>query len=318
VGKTARSESKEKWSRTDRLTLAGVIVAVIAIVVTVIVTVNPQRVACALHLGACPGNGGSAAAAPSDSPIPAVPAVIDKALPYHVADPAPAVNTNGGGDVPGVGLDLESILSRGEPVVVTQSGSGFFSFSTVKITWYTPGGSVYRQENIATDYQGVFQQATLWIPVRSLGIPGNDGAWKISAVDLASGQGATTQLDVSSDGHTPPPAAWSSAYSPAPSGPAEVNAATSGYLCTGAGAWSDVSVQGFAPDAPVEMTVYDADDKLVLQEELRTDALGEIWDADDFWRVNACGSTETFDYTVVVADLATGQRGQATIGLTTK
>jgi hypothetical protein len=312
----AQGKSKRIWPRADRLQLAALIVAVIAILVGVIVAVNPQRTGCVLHLGTCPDNG-SVAALPGN-PRPAAPAPIDRNLPYHVPDPPPAASRNGGGDVPGLGLDVTSILNRGAPVVVTVSGSGFFAFSRVKVTWYTPVGAVYLQEDIPTDDQGVFQQATLWKPVRKLGASGNDGPWKISAVDLASGQGTSLQLDVSSDKHTPPPADWSSAYHPAPLSPAEVNAATSGYLCTGPGAMSDVSVRGFAPESRVEMAVYDADDGLVLHDELTTDQFGQISDTDDFWRVSGCSSTETFDYTVVVADVVTGRRAQAIIGLTTK
>jgi hypothetical protein len=301
------------WPMGDRLQLAQLIVAVAAIVIGVIVAIIPQKVGCLVRLTSC-GESVNSGTQPS-YPVLVTPQNVDRDSPYYVPEPQPHAVS---GQAPVIGLDVSSFVNAGRPVVLNLSGSGFFAFSMVRVTWFTPEGKVYQSEDIPTDDRGLFQRALLWTPVPGLGITGNDGGWKLSAVDEASGQEADDQLDVGSDGQTPATVDWTVTYDPKNLGTPTILGGTSGYLCMGTGAMSDLDLQGFSPEAKLEMAVYNGSGSRVLLAHLTADALGQVTNVIDFWQVGACSTTETFNYAVVAVDPATGQRAQAAIGLTTR
>jgi hypothetical protein len=218
-----------------------------------------------------------------------------------------------------IGVDVSSIINKGKPVVLNLSGDGFFAYSSARITWYDPQGSVYQRITVPTDDRGLMQVAMLWTPVPKLGVAGNGGIWKISAVDQVSGQEADAQVYVANNAGTPPVPDWSANSAPHVTGPLAVDAGTSGYLCVGSGAWSDVSLQGFQPEARIDLAFYNSSGKrLLLMQGLRSDAIGQVSNILDFWKIQGCDSSESFDYTVVADAPAAGQRAQAEIELTTK
>ncbi|HXC80846.1 MAG TPA: hypothetical protein VNV62_03270 [Trebonia sp.] len=300
-------------SISDRLQVAGIVVAVVGFVVGVI----PQEVGCWTHLTSCGANTNAHAQPPAPPTATLViPRTIDNALPYYVAEPqAHAVSSD---KALVVGVDVSSITNPGKPVVLNLSGDGFFAYSSARITWFTPQGSVYQRIVVPTDDRGLLQVALLWTPVPRLGEAGNDGIWKISAVDQVSGQEADAQVNVESNARTPRVSDWS-AGAPRVGGPPTVNAGTSGYLCTGPGAWSEVNLQGFQPGADIDLAFYDGSgNRVLLVQGLQTDAIGQVSNVLDFWKIHGCDSSESFDYTVVAEAPSTGQRAQAEIGLTTK
>lgn len=304
-------------SISDRLQVAGIVVAVVGLVVGFVVGVIPQEVGCWTHLTSCGANTNAHAQLPAPPTATLViPRTIDNALPYYVAEPqAHAVSSD---KAPVVGVDVSSITNPGKPVVLNLSGDGFFAYSSARITWFTPQGSVYQRIVVPTDDRGLLQVALLWTPVPRLGEAGNDGIWKISAVDQVSGQEADAQVNVESNARTPRVSDWS-ASAPRIGGPPTVNAGTSGYLCTGPGAWSEVNLQGFQPGADIDLAFYDGSgNRVLLVQGLQTDAIGQVSNVLDFWKIHGCDSSESFDYTVVADAPSTGQRAQAEIGLTTK
>jgi hypothetical protein len=300
-------------STSDRLQVAGIVVAVVGLVVGYVVGVIPQDVGCWTHLTSCSANTG-ANAQPTMTSV--VPRTIDKTLPYYVAEPqAHAVSSD---QAPVVGLDVSSITNAGKPVVLDLSGDGFYAYSSARITWFTPSGSVYQRIVVPTDDRGLLQVALLWTPVPRLGEAGNDGIWKISEVDQVSGQEADTQVNVESNAETPRVSDWSTS-APRAIGPPTVNAGTSGYLCTGPGAWSQVNLQGFQPGSDIDLAFYDgSEDRVLLVQGLHADAIGQVSNILDFWKIHGCDSSESFDYTIVADAPSTGQRAQAEIGLSTK
>lgn len=305
-------------STNDRLQVAGLVVAIIGIVIGFVVAVIPQQTGCWIRLTSC-GAGANASAQPiaPATLTQVVPRTTDKALPYYVPEPrAHAVSSD---QAPVIGVDVSSIISEGKPVVLNLSGDGFFAYSSALVTWYTPQGSVYQRVIVPTDDRGLMQVALLWTPVPRLGVAGNDGIWKISAVDQVSGQEADAQVNVASNTGTPPVSHWSTSSPPHVAGPPAVSAGTSGDLCAGPGAWSDVSLQGFQTGASIDLAFYNAsEDRVLLVEGLSADALGQVSNILDFWKVEGCNSSESFDYTVVADAPSTGQRAQAAIELTTK
>jgi hypothetical protein len=300
-------------SISDRLQVAGIVVAVVSLVVGFFVGVIPQEVGCWTHLTSCGAN--TSAHAPPTATL-VIPRTIDKALPYAVAEPqAHAVSSD---QAPVVGVDVSSITNPGKPVVLNLSGDGFFAYSSARITWFTPQGSVYQRIVVPTDDRGLLQVALLWTPVPRLGEAGNDGIWKISAVDQVSGQEADAQVNVESNASTPRVSDWSTS-APRVEGPPTVNAGTSGYLCTGPGAWSEVNLQGFQPGAEIDLAFYNGSgNRVLLVQGLQADAIGQVSNVLDFWKIQGCDSSESFDYTVVADAPLTGQRAQAEIGLATK
>lgn len=305
-------------STNDRLQVAGLAVAIIGIVVAFVVAVIPQKVGCWTHLTSC--NASTSANAQPVAPATltqVVPGTIDKAMPYYVPEPRAHAMSND--QAPVIGVDVSSIIDQGEPVVLNLSGDGFFAYSSARITWYTPQGSVYQRIIVPTDDRGLMQVALLWKPVPRLGVAGNDGIWKISAVDQVSGQEADAQVNVADDAGTPPVSDWSTSSAPQVAGPPTVNAGASGYLCAGPGAWSDVNLQGFQPGAKIDLAFYSASgNRVLLVQGLRADAIGQAWNILDFWKIQGCDSSESFDYTVVADAPSTGQRAQAEIELITK
>jgi hypothetical protein len=304
-------------STSDRLQVAGIVVAVVGLVVGYVVGVIPQDVGCWTHLTSCGANTSANAQPPAlPTGTPVVPGTIDKALPYYVAEPqAHAVSSD---QAPVVGVDVSSITNPGKPVVLNLSGDGFFAYSSARITWFTPQGSVYQRMIVPTDDRGLLQVALLWTPLPRLGEAGNDGNWKISAVDQVSGQEADLQVNVESNAETPRVSDWSTSV-PQVGGPPTVSAGTSGYLCTDLGAWSEISLQGFQPGSDIDLAFYNgSEDRVLLVQGLHADAIGQVSNILDFWKIHGCGSSESFDYTVVADAPSTGQHAQAEIGLTTK
>lgn len=305
-------------STDDRLQVAGLVVAIIGIVVAFIVAVIPQEVGCWTHLTSC--NASTSANAQPLAPATlsqVIPGTIDKAIPYYV--PEPRAHVVSSGRVPVIGVDVSSILNKGKPVVLNLSGEGFFAYSSARITWYTPQGSVYQRIIVPTDDRGLMQVALLWTPILKLDVTGNDGIWKISAIDQVSGQEADAQVNVADNAGTPPVSDWSTSSAPQVAGPPTVSAGTSGYLCAGPGAWSIVNLQGFQPGAEINLAFYSASgNRVLLVQGLRADAIGQASNILDFWKIQGCDISESFDYTVVANAPSTGQRAQTQIELTTK
>jgi hypothetical protein len=305
-------------STNDRLQVAGLVVAIIGLVVGYVVGVIPQKVGCWTHLTSCSASTNVTAQPLASATVPQlVPGTIDKAMPYYV--PEPRAHALSKDQAPVIGVDVSSIVDEGKPVVLNLSGDGFFAYSSTRITWYTPQGSVYQRIIVPTDDRGLMQVAVLWTPVPGLGVGGNDGIWKISAVDQVSGQEADVQVNVSSDAGTPPVSEWSSGRTPQVAGPPTIIAGTSGYLCARPGAWSDVNLQGFQPGARIDLGFYSGSgNRVLLVQGLQADAVGQVSNILDFWKIQGCDSSESFDYTVVADAPSTGQRAQAEIELTTK
>jgi len=303
-------------STNDRLLVSGLVVAIIGIAVAFVVTVIPQKVGCWVHLTSCNASTGAQPSVPAAA-AQVVPGTVDRAMPYYV--PEPQAHSVSSGQAPTIGVDVTSIRNKGKPVVINLNGDGFFAYSSVRITWYEPQGPVYQRVTVPTDDRGLMQVALLWTPVRKLGASGNSGIWKISAVDQVSGQEADAQVDVANNAGTPPVSDWSVHSASQVTGAPAVDAGTSGYLCVGPGAWSDVSLQGFLPEARIDLAFYSSSGKrLLLVQGLRSDAIGQVSNILDFWKIQRCGSSESFVYTVVADAPSTGQRAQAEIELTTK
>jgi hypothetical protein len=314
----SRRRAAPASTTTNRLLIAGLVVTIIGIAVTFVVTVIPQKAACWVRLTSCSASTGTSAQPGTQAAInQVIPGTVDKAMPYYVPDPrAHAVSS---GQAPVIGVDVSSIINKGKPVVLNLSGDGFFAYSSARITWYDPRGSVYQRIVVPTDDRGLMQVALLWTPELKLGVAGNGGIWKISAVDEVSGQEADTQVYVADNAGTPPVSDWSASGAPQVTGAPAVGAGTSGYLCVGPGAWSDVTLQGFQPETRIDLAFYSSSGKrLLLVQGLRSDAIGQVSNILDFWKIQGCDSSESFDYTVVADAPSRGQRAQAEIELTTK
>jgi hypothetical protein len=246
-----------------------------------------------------------------------VDASADPDLPYVVTAPAPHGIS---GEEPLVEFSVQSVLNRGKPVPISVSGSGFFANSSVSLEWSGPDGGTYFGTSLPTTDRGLFQTTLTWLPLQYLGTQGNDGAWKIRFEDQTSGKVQNAQIDVRSDESTPSPDQWTTrdTWNPKPYGPAEVEAGTSGKLCKGDGAMSELNISGFTPEASLEIDFLRADGERVEARGEQADGVGKVAMVQDYWATQACGSSSDFTYTVKVTEAGTGRTAQSDLLFTTR
>jgi hypothetical protein len=311
------TDTKEPWSRSDRLQVIGVIVAVVSCLVGAVVSVIVPEIRCHVHLQHCNATATNAGAAWTGVPVNTFATAVDPSLPYAVAEP-PAIPA-APQTYPVLDLSVPSIVDRGKPVPVNLNGSNFFSGGTVDITWYRPDGTVAERDAAVVDDQGLFSYGLLWVPQRSLGVKGNDGTWKAEVTDRISGNTARTQFSVRSDSRTPAVGHWpAEPYQPVAFVPAELNAATSGALCVGAGTFSMVALSGFTPYALVAIDYYRPDGHLALRQGVRVDGYGSLSLVPSHWKIAACTAETEFTYHVVATEQVTGRSADGGILLNTK
>lgn len=246
-----------------------------------------------------------------------VDAPADPDLPYAVKAPAPHGIS---GEEPLVEFSVQSVLNRGKPVPISVSGSGFFANSSVSLEWSEPDGGTYYGTSLPTTDRGLFQTTLTWLPLQYLGTQGNDGAWTLQFKDQASGKVQNAQIDVRSDASTPSPDQWTTrdTWNPRPYGPAAVEAGTSGKLCKGEGAMSELNISGFTPEASLEIDFFRADGERVEARGEQADGVGKVSMVQDYWATQACGNSSDFTYTVKVTEEGTGRSAQSDLLLTTR
>jgi hypothetical protein len=222
--------------------------------------------------------------------------------PYAVSEPAPSPVAYA--QYPTVGLTFHRIENRGKPVLVSLSGTGFFSDTSVDIRWLRPDGSVLEDDRVAANDRGLVDYTLLWVPLRSLGVEGTGGPWKVVARDQTSGQSAQAQFDVVNDSLTPPSNQWPpEPYKPSAFRPAKLLGGTSGDLCGKQGAWSELSLAGFTPGSTVILTYARPDESVALQQKVRVDGEGGLALIQSYWRIDNCSSNRAqFLYSVTAAE----------------
>jgi hypothetical protein len=293
------------WERTDKLLVAGLIIAVLGIVIGAVATILPSEVGCFTHLGACPADT-SAAHAPSAgglSPMSATPpgilaAPADGNLPFTVHAPS----SSGSSTHPAIALSSYSIINRGTFAIIKIAGSGFTPNNSATISWNDPEGGTYVGTTDPVTNGGTFEQALFWFPQRGNGIAGNDGEWPISVKDTATGKTVSAQLDVSSNAQTPPPNQWPSSYNLPPSGAATVHVKTYGTLCRDPYVLVQVDLSGFAPNGQLTVYYLRPDGESVMSQGEIADGLGQVTAIQSYWAIQACKPGEDFHYTVLVSD----------------
>jgi hypothetical protein len=315
------------WERNNKLQLAGVIIAVLAIIIGAVTVVAPQKVGCVLGLTSCPpssadrgrapsSQGGSAPAGlmPTATPPGILAAPADPSLPYSLLTP-PTYPASG---QPVVSLSPRSLVNRGTYVAIIVSGSGFTKNGSVRITWNMPdGGTFYGTSAYPVDDNGKFEDALFWHPMRGLGMQGNDGQWQLSFQDSDTGKVVTTYIQVRSDATTPPEAQWPAVYNLQPNGPPTVRVTTTGNLCTGDGELSQVDISGFAPNADLSLYFLLPDGRYETAAGEIADALGGVDSTQFYWRIAECIPGKEFRYDVLVTDPDTGRSATAPLVLST-
>ncbi len=298
------------------LAVAGLVIGVVAIPIGIFV----PEVRCGLHIDTCvdgkpveedPDGRGAGA---KDLSTVFAEAEANGDLPYLTDSPA---SRQRAGEYAAASLDFDSVVNRGTAVVIPLSGSGFTTNACVQLEWFSPDGSTYLATCVEADDRGLVSTKLLWLPLRHLGIEGNDGAWKLILTDT-SGQSVTEQLQVSSDDETPQPAEWetrSSLRSKA-TGKPDVGVGSSGSLCAEGGLSTETWGSGFTPDATAEVSYLRPDGKRVGARGVSINGDGELEAIHDYWTINDCADYREFGYTVVVID-EQGRRAEAAVGMPT-
>ena len=258
-------------------------------------------------------NGGTSTQ-PNTAPSPnlVIDAPIDHSLPYPVPRPAPHATSN---RYPRVEMSLKSIVNRGHPVSVTFSGFDFIANGNYRIELFTPQGTTVYNSPGETSDEGLFSKSILWEPYQSLGIAGNNGAWKLRFTDLTSGVEQLAQIDVTSDAATPPPSEWN--HDVKPSSNPNISAGTSGKLCSGVGAMATIYVSGFSPGADLRLDFFRPDGRRIAHEGLTADGQGKVSLVQRYWKTQNCASSIEFTYIIVVTDEQSGQTVKSGIPLYT-
>jgi hypothetical protein len=244
-------------------------------------------------------------------------ASADRNVPYAV--PAPPATPGPPGTYPVVELAIPGVINRGKPVAVSLSGRNFFRDGSVEITWYEPSGAVLGRDSALVDDRGLLEYVHLWVPLRSLGVGGNDGPWRVEVKDRVSGNTALAQFGVHSDDQTPPLSRWpAEPYHASPFLPTELSAVTSGAMCTDVGARSVVRLRGFSPGGLVEIVYYRPDGSPALRQGVRVDGVGGLALVAGFWKIAACSARSEFRYEVVAMERGTGRTDRGAILLKTR
>lgn len=305
------SPESSPWPRSDKLQLIGVIVAVLAMLVGVIVAVAVPEIRCRIGLEECrpDGDDWTGVARTLGEPL------SDPRLPYAAQLPPPVAPA---GRYPSVSVPFDSITNRGVAVPVRLSGQDFYGYSSVDIVWSQPDGTVYRRYAAQVDERGLFEYALLWLPDPALDMAGNSGGWTVKVTDRTSGRDDLLQLNVISDGQTPPVGSWPDPkdFRPTPFVEAEVNAGTSGNLCADPGALATVRLAGFTPYARVRVDYRQPDSRVALAQGVRVDGEGRVT-ITTTWRSASCEPGTEYVYPVEATELESGRSARHSILLRT-
>jgi hypothetical protein len=299
------------WPRSDKLQLIAIVVAALSIIVGAVVAIAVPEIRCRIGLQSCSqGEDWTGVARTLGDPI------NDARMPFAAMIP-PAVAP--AGRYPAVETPFGTITNRGTPVPVAVSGSYFYAYSSVDIVWSRPDGSVYGRYAAQTDERGLFDYALLWRPEPSRGVAGNDGAWTVKVTDRTSGWDDVLQLNVRSDGQTPPAGSWADPEEvpPSPFVAANLNAGTSGTLCEGVGTLATVRLEGFTPNARVRVDYRLPDSRVALAQGVRVDGKGQVT-ITTVWRSPLCTPDTEFVYPVQATEIDTGRAAGGSILLHTK
>lgn len=199
------------WETGDKLTAAGVVIAVLGIVVGAFAAIDAQEAGCLVHLRSCTaasaaqssGIGGPSSSASGLVPSPTPPGILpgsDPSLPYPLAT-APTYPATG---KPTISVSPDSVVNPGGSVVIMVTGSRFTRNGTLSISLYDPeGGTFLGGSGYSVNVDGDFKQAFLWHPIRGYGNSGNDGTWRWTIQDQVTGKTMKASIQVSSNASTP-------------------------------------------------------------------------------------------------------------------
>lgn len=299
------------WPRADKLQLIAIVVAVLAIIIGGAIAIAVPEIRCRFGLQDCAEDvDWTGVARTLGDPL------NDARMPFAATIP-PAVAP--AGRYPRVEIPFDAVTNRGIPVPVALSGSNFYAHSSVDIVWSRPDGSVYGHYAAQTDERGLFDYALLWQPEPSRGAAGNDGAWTVKVTDRTSGWDDVLQLNVGSDGQTPPAGSWADPerVPPSPFLAPSLNAGTSGTLCEGVGTLATVRLEGFTPNARVQVDYRLPDSRVALVQGVRVDGRGQVT-VTTVWRSPICTPDTEFVYSVQATEPDTGRTAGGSILLHTK
>jgi hypothetical protein len=311
------------WEIGDKLAAAGVVIAVFGIVIGAFTAVDPQEAGCFVHLRSCsssPQVSSSAAAkstpsglVPSATP-PGILSASDPSLPYPLVTPPTYPATSKAT----INVSPDSVVNRGTAVVIMVTGSGFTRNGSLSISLYDPaGGTFLGGSGYPVDVNGDFRQAFLWHPIRGYGDSGNDGTWRWTIQDQATGKTITASIQVSSNASTPPEDQWPVNYNLPPASSPTVRVTTSGSLCTAAGELTQAHISGFAPGESFTLYYLLPDGEAVISSGESADALGEVDIAQTYWRMENCAPGHQYRFPVLVQDSTTGRSARTTVVLST-
>jgi len=312
------------WETGDKLTAAGVAIAVLGIVIGAFAAIDPHEAGCLVHLASCSsapnarGSVNGSGSAPSGlAPSPTPPGILpgsDPSLPYPLvtAPTYPATSK------PLIRISPDSVVNRGTSLVIMVSGSGFTRNGTLSISLYDPeGGTFLGGSGYPIDVNGDFRRAFLWHPIRGYGDSGNDGTWRWTIQDQATGKTVKASLQVSSNASTPPEDQWPESYNLPPSGSPVVRVTTSGFLCTAAGELTQAKISGFAPGDSFTLYYLLPDGRAVISEGESADALGDVDTAETYWHIRDCQPGHEYRFPVLVQDSTNGRSARTTVVLST-
>lgn len=280
-------------SRTGKLQVAGLVVAVLSTVGLAAVAILNPEARCLVRLDTC---------AESDRPTRAVPTFVDVAPepdePFFITGPQlPSAST-----ATRIRLAERTIVNRGRPVPVLLRGEGFQPEGIADIEWYGPNGGTYLGTATHAGRDGRFAFALYWWPLQDAGIAGSNGDWRLTVTDRASGRASSEVLRVTSDADTPPPEQWPIRFNwrPPPAGEPAVSVGVRGDLCSGDGARVEVTVTGFPPDANIGIHHLRTDGQRIGFRSWHADGNGRAENMVDYFWTNGCDQARQFSYRVVV------------------
>lgn len=313
------------WETGDKLTAAGVVIAVLSIVVGTFTAIDPQEAGCLVHLRSCSsksgsqasGNGGPSSAESGLVPSPTPPGILsgsDPSLPYPLVTaptyPPTSKQT--------ISVSPDSVVNRGVAVVIMVSGFGFTRNGTLSISLYDPeGGTFLGGSGYPVDVNGYFRQAFLWHPIRGYGDSGNDGTWRWTIRDQVTGKTTKAAIQVSSNASTPPEDQWPVNYDLPPTSSPTVRVTASGSLCTDAGELTQAKISGFAPGESFTLYYLLPGGKAVISTGETADALGDVNTAETYWHIQDCQPGHQYRYPVLAQDSASSRSARTTVVLST-
>ena len=201
--------------------------------------------------------------------------------------------------------------NRGYPAVVQVSGGD--APPSAGIASSAPNTGAWAAAN------GSYRLGLDWRPLAYMGLDGTAGGWTITVTDLATGQRASTQLDVVNDADTPAAARWPEAGG-LPNPPTQnlkVEVGSTGNMCAGGPEISEVFVTGADPAGGVSVYYLDPSGRQFANVGATVNLAGESGRTSPiFWDTNNCDGPDEYEYTVIAVD-ASGNQAKSRLLLTT-